>query len=185
MVICFKSITVHDGSKWIEISGKTWKSYLQVPNYPEYPSATASFCSVLAEVSRKWLSSGDTIGPKTTKLQHQPSNNEYLLVPQVSLLRFYANKIGQYRLKPMSNDTQEILSQYSTWSEFEEQCALSRVWGGVNFNDTITVSKDFGRQFVEDAIDFVRGKIDEGIERVSEDNYYYGKTLWPKNYGLT
>ena len=85
----------------------------------------------------------------------------------------------------MSSDNQEILSQYSTWSEFEEECALSRVWGGVNFNDTIMVSKDFGRQFVEDAIDFVKGKIDEGVERVSEDNYYYGKTLWPKNYGLS
>ena len=85
----------------------------------------------------------------------------------------------------MSSDTQEILSQYSTWSEFEEECALSRMWGGVNFNDTIMVSKDFGRQFVEDAIDFVKGKIDEGVERLSEDNYYYGKTLWSKNYGLS
>ena len=111
--------------------------------------------------------------------------NEYLVIPQISFLQFYANKIGQYKKKSKSNETQEILSQYSTWSKFEEECALSRVWGGVNFNDTINVSKEFGRQFAQDAIDLIRGKIDEGIERVSEDNYYYGKTLWPKNYGLS
>ena len=179
-------IVVNDGTNWIEIPGKNWKSYLQTPDHPEYPSATASFCSVIAEFTRKWLSSGDTIGPKTTKILHQPSpNDEYLVIPQVSFLQFHGNKVGQYKKKSKLNDRQKILSQYSTWSKFEDECALSRVWGGVNFNDTVMVSKDFGRQFAEDAISFVRGKIDEGIEAVSEDNYYYGKTLWPKNYGLS
>ena len=34
-----------------------WKSYLPMPNYPEYPSATASICSAHAEAMRRTLGS--------------------------------------------------------------------------------------------------------------------------------
>ena len=32
-----------------------WKSYLPMPNYPEYPSATAAICYAHAEAMRRTL----------------------------------------------------------------------------------------------------------------------------------
>ena len=82
-------------------------------------------------------------------------------------------------MEPEFSPKQDVYLSYVTWAEFEEECAMSRVWGGVNFKDTITVSKSFGKQFAADAISFVKERVNSGVKASSDDNYYYGKTLWP------
>ena len=41
------------------ISADEWKSYLPMPNYPEYPSATTAICYAHAEAMRRSLNSDD------------------------------------------------------------------------------------------------------------------------------
>ena len=53
---------------------------------------------------------------------------------------------------PRSNMT---LSFY-TWSEFEKNCGYSRLYGGVNFPDSITNIKALAVQMGRRALDFVR-----------------------------
>ena len=39
------------------VSSDEWKSYLPMPNYPEYPSATTAICYAHAEAMRRLLGS--------------------------------------------------------------------------------------------------------------------------------
>ena len=71
-----------------------WRSYINTPDYPEYPSATASFCSNIAEVAKNWWKDGDAIGPQTTKIVHQSQRNEYLISPQSVPLQLKLNRNG-------------------------------------------------------------------------------------------
>ena len=45
---------------------------------------------------------------------------------------------------------------FYTWSEFEKNCGYSRLYGGVNFPDSVTNIKEMARQMGRRAIDFVR-----------------------------
>jgi hypothetical protein len=162
----------------VDIPARHWKSFIQTPDHPEYPSGTASFCSAIAEVARKWWLDGDKIGSKTTNMR-QSQKNEYLITPELVPLHFYSNTNGPYgpESKPIGANDESL--HYWTWTELEEDCGASRVWGGVNFNDTIMISKLFGQQFADDAISYIKERLYSGIKDSSSDNYYYGKTLWP------
>jgi len=163
----------------VDISARHWKSFIQTPDHPEYPSGTVSFCSAIAEVARKWWLDGDKIGPKTTNIMRQSEKNEYLVTPELVPLRFYSNTNGPYGLESKPTGEQDENLCYSTWTKLEEDCGSSRVWGGVNFNDTVMISRLFGQQFADDAISFIKERLYSGIKKSSSDNYYYGKTLWP------
>ena len=130
-------ITSAKGNDMFAISAKHWRSFIQTPDHPKYPSATTSFCSCIAEVARKWWLDGDQIGPKTTNIIRQSQKNEYLITPELVPLQFYLNTNGPYgqELKPTGEPDESL--RYSTWTAFEEDCGASRVWGGVNFNDTV------------------------------------------------
>ena len=84
---------------------------------------------------------------------------------------------GESKLEPEISPPHNVTLGYSTWTEFEEDCATSRVWGGVNFKDSVKVGGLFGKKFAVDAVEFVREKVNSGFGE--DDNYYYGKTLWP------
>ena len=130
-------------------------------------------------MARIWgQNKNDKTGSGTTKIEHQSQKNLYLVTPHPTLLKIVAKK-GSDILKSKLNSEKEMYLQYATWSEFEDECGASRVWGGVNFNDTITVSKLFGKQFAEDAVSYVKERVSSGLDDSSNDNYYYGKTLWP------
>ena len=45
---------------------------------------------------------------------------------------------------------------FYTWSEFEKNCGYSRLYGGVNFPDSITNIKALAVQMGRRALDFVR-----------------------------
>ena len=163
----------------IDIAARYWKSFIQTPDYPEYPSGTASFCSVIAEVARKWSLAGDAIGPKTTNIVRQSIGDEYLITPESVPLLFNGDINGEYANDSKLIREQETNLRYLTWTEFEDDCGASRVWGGVNFNDTIMISRQIGKEFASDSISYVKERLHSGMKTSSDDNYYYGKTLWP------
>ena len=41
------------------IPGSEWKSYLEEADHPEYPSASACFCTALAQAMRKWFGTNE------------------------------------------------------------------------------------------------------------------------------
>ena len=166
-------------SEIIDIPGKNWESLLPPSDHPEYPSATASFCSVVAEMARLWWpAQNDKIGPVVTHIVPQDQENQYLVEPQSSYLKIMS-KYDNIMYKPRPNSMKSRSVQFSTWSDFENNCGASRVYGGLNFNDTITISKTFGKQFAADAISYINDRLHSGMKDSQDDNYYYGKTLWP------
>jgi hypothetical protein len=52
-----------------------------------------------------------------------------------------------------------VLGPWATWTDFERECGLSRVWGGVHFMSAVTASQpmchavgDTGYEFLQDHI---------------------------------
>ena len=110
-----------------DIPARLWNSFLPIPDYPESPSATASFCSIIAEVGRKWWpQTDDKISPVTTSIVSQSILNQYLITPDSALLRFEMKK-GHSVLEPEVSPEQNMYLSYVTWGEFEEECGMSPV----------------------------------------------------------
>ena len=63
-------------------------------------------------------------------------------------------------LTPASDHT----LHYATWTDYEKDCALSRVWAGVHFKETIERSLPFGAQFGDRAHEFVQRHINGDVE---------------------
>ena len=56
--------------------------------------------------------------------------------------------------------------QFDTWTDWENQCAHSRLWGGMHFKDAVEDGLKLGRQFAADAINFVNNKINPMSENI-------------------
>ena len=52
-----------------------------------------------------------------------------------------------------------MLGPWETWTDFEEECGLSRVWGGVHFHSSVPAGQEIGRQVGALAFDFVRAHV--------------------------
>ena len=48
---------------------------------------------------------------------------------------------------------------FDTWTDWENACAFSRLWGGMHFKDAVVDGLKLGHQFAPPAIDFVNRKI--------------------------
>ena len=64
--------------------------------------------------------------------------------------------------KPVKDE----LVQFDTWTDWENQCAHSRLWGGMHFKDAVEDGLKLGRQFAADAINFVNNKINPMSENI-------------------
>lgn len=118
-----------------DILGKEWESYLKVANHPEYPSATASFCAVHAQVLRAFFGS-DELGFSVTA------------------------PAGSSKVEPGITPASDVVLTWQTWTEFENQCGLSRLWGGVHFRASISAGMDTGHAIGDIAYDFVMRHLD-------------------------
>lgn len=121
-----------------DIPANEWRSYLNVGNHPEYPSGSASFCSAHAQVIRRFFNSDD-------------------LGFSLSVAK------GSSKVEPGVTPASDIVLTWSTWTEFEENCGLSRLWGGVHFIPSIPAGHDLGRTIGAVAYEFVRNHIDGDV----------------------
>jgi hypothetical protein len=115
----------------LDLPGCEWRSYLQVADHPEYPSASASFCAAHAQAARRYLGS-DAFG---------------WVVPRPA---------DSSRIEPGVTPATDINLFWDAWTEFEQECGLSRLWSGVHFYPSIPAGADIGRQIGDLAYEFVQ-----------------------------
>ena len=120
--------------KVTDLPASQWRSYLNTADHPEYPSGSASFCSAHSQAARRFLGS-DVLGWAVP-------------IPK-----------GISVIEPGVTPANDIVLSWATWSDFERDCGLSRLWGGVHFLSSITAGHDLGRQIGNIAYDFVRAHI--------------------------
>ncbi len=111
-----------------DITGNEWRSYLNVANHPEYPSATASFCAAHAAASKAYL--------KARNSPLNPTGNT--LNWSVPLAK------GSSFVEPGVTPATDIVLTYETFDDLRENCGLSRLWGGVHFFDSIPAGQGIG-----------------------------------------
>ncbi|MFF3313819.1 DUF6851 domain-containing protein [Streptomyces sp. NPDC002952] len=120
--------TVHD------IPGNEWRSYINTGDHPEYPSGSAAFCSVTAQVMRTYLGS-ETLG---------------WVIPVAK---------GSSDIEPGVTPAADLELSYDTWTDFERTCGQTRLWGGVHFPDAIRVGGQVGHDVANIAVSFMRAHI--------------------------
>ncbi len=113
-----------------------WKEYLDVADHPEYPSGSASFCAAHAQSARRFLGTD-------------------LLNWSVPAPR------GSSRVEPGVTPSADILlGPWATWTEFENDCGISRLWGGVHFRAAIKEGQPLGHAIGELAYQFLKRHIE-------------------------
>jgi hypothetical protein len=119
-----------------------WKEYLDVADHPEYPSGSASFCAAHAQAARRFLGS-DAL-------------NWSVPAPKGS-------SVVEPGITPASDI---VLGPWVTWTQFENECGLSRLWGGVHFRASIEEGARLGRPIGDLAYQFVKRHIDGNVSAI-------------------
>lgn len=112
------------------IPADQWTSYLGVADHPEYPSGSSCFCAAHAQASRRFLGS-DTLGWQVT----------------------YAP--GSSRVEPGVTPAVETTLSFDTWTQFDNLCGQSRLWGGVHFQAAIDAARPMCRSIGDRAYQFI------------------------------
>ncbi|MEV0776493.1 DUF6851 domain-containing protein [Streptomyces sp. NPDC050428] len=122
-----------------DIPAEEWSSYLNVGDHPEYPSGSTTLCSAQAQAVRRFF--GDDV-----------------------LNLNYTAPAGSSLVEPELTPAREVKLHYATWTDFVQECAISRVWGGVHFKKTVERSVDFGAQFGDLAYEFVQRQVKGDVD---------------------
>lgn len=118
-----------------DLPADEWRSYLNTANHPEYPSGSACFCAAHAQASRRYLGS-DEFGWS---------------VPVAA---------GSSVIEPGVTPAADIvLGPYATFTDFEQECGSSRLWGGVHFRAAIEEGRAACRQVGDKAFEFLQRKL--------------------------
>jgi hypothetical protein len=119
-----------------DLPAREWRGYLNTADHPEYPSGSAAFCSAHAEASRLFFGSDDfgwsVPAPAGT------SNIEPGITPATDI----------------------TLGPWDTWTAFEHECGLSRLWGGVHFMPSIQAGRGIGKSIGARAYEFLQKHLD-------------------------
>jgi hypothetical protein len=122
-----------------DLPADEWASYLNVADHPEYPSASAASCSAQAQ----------------------------------SLRRFFGDDVLEWRFPVRAGSTlaeagitpaSDVELYWATWTDFVNDCANSRLWGGVHFPKTQERSVPFAEQFGDLAYEFVQRHVNGDVE---------------------
>jgi VCPO second helical-bundle domain/Domain of unknown function (DUF6851) len=119
-----------------DLPASQWKEYLNLPDHPEYPSVSTAMCEAQAQAARRFFSSDEL--------------NWSVPAPQ-----------GSSTVEPGITPKEDItLGPWATWTDFANECGLSRLWGGLHFRAAIEASRQFGPQVGELAYEFVTQHIE-------------------------
>jgi len=122
-----------------DIPANEWASYLNVGDHPEFPSGSTTLCSAEAQAVRRFLDSD-------------------------VLDWTYTARAGSSVVEPGKTPAEEIKIRWRTWTDFVQDCATSRVWGGVHFKKTTQMSIDFGVQLGDLAYEYVQRYIEGDVK---------------------
>ena len=104
-----------------------------------YPSATAGFCAAHTVAMRQFFASDDL---------------------NWDIPRPAGSSVREPGVTPAANTT----LSFATWTQFDEECGQSRVWGGVHFPDAVPAGQSIGREVGEEAFKFFQDHLKgEGV----------------------
>lgn len=66
---------------------------------------------------------------------------------------------GSSLVEPGVTPQSDIVLNFATWSEFEQECGMSRLWGGVHFNAAITEGRNIGHKVAKDTYKFMQAHL--------------------------
>jgi hypothetical protein len=122
-----------------DLPGSEWRSYLNTGNHPEYPSGSSCFCAAYAQASRRYFGS-DAFG---------------FAMPAAA---------GSSVIEPgVTPATDIVLGPWNTYTDFENECSRSRVYGGVHFTAATVEGQAMCRPVGDLAYEFIRRHIDGNV----------------------
>jgi hypothetical protein len=116
-----------------DMKGKEWRSFSTTGPHPEFPSASAGFCSAHAQVMRRYFSDDNL----NWSLTEQP---------------------GTSRFEP-GVPASPVPLNFPTWTDYETRCGISRTDSGVHFPPSLPAGHSMGKQIADIAFDFVMSKV--------------------------
>lgn len=119
------------GQGTVRMPGSSWRSFANTADHPEYPSATTSFCGAYAQSLRRYANVEDATGGYRG-----------------------IRPAGSNPVEPGISPAQDIELNFENWSDYEEACAASRVWGGVHFWPSVEVAVPLGNQIGDLAYEY-------------------------------
>lgn len=123
------------------IPASQWTSYAKTGDHPEYPSATACFCAAQAQAWRHYLG-GDEI-PEVTMPNGETVHGYIGVLPAGSSIH-----------EPGVTPANDVVVSYDTWSDYEQDCAESRIWAGLHFRAAVEESLDLCRDIGDTAYEY-------------------------------
>ncbi len=117
------------GMGTIQISADQWRSYINVADHPEYPSASTCACQAHGQAARRYFGT-DALDLSVTYTA------------------------GSSRIEPGITPAEDVTLHFATWTEFEEECGRSRVLGGTHFQAAIDTSAAICRAFGDNMYDY-------------------------------
>jgi hypothetical protein len=67
--------------------------------------------------------------------------------------------MGSSRIEPGVTPATDIDLHWGTWTDFENDCGMSRFWAGVHFLPSISAAVPLGRRVGNEAYDFLQDHI--------------------------
>ncbi|MFD3701036.1 DUF6851 domain-containing protein [Streptomyces sp. NPDC058646] len=122
-----------------DLPADEWAAYLPVGDSPDYPCGTTTLAAAEAQAARRFL------GDDVLEWTHPVPAGSTLTEPGIA-------------------PAQDIELRYATWTDFEKDCADSRVWAGAHFRTTAERSLEFGTQFGDRAYEYVQRHINGEVE---------------------
>lgn len=135
------------GSASMTIPASQWTSYANTGDHPEYPSATACFCAAQAQAWRNYLG-GDEI-PDVTLPSGETVPGYVGVLPAGSSIH-----------EPGVTPANDVVVSYDTWSDYEMDCAESRIWAGLHFRAAVEESLDLCSDIGNAAYDYFQTLLD-------------------------
>lgn len=76
-----------------------------------------------------------------------------------------ARAAGSSRVEPGTTPAADLTLHWDTWTDFERECGISRLWGGVHFRDAIDRAVPLGHRIGDTAYRFVRRHIEGTVKQ--------------------
>jgi len=117
-----------------DITGKEWRTYLNLPAHPEYPSGSTALCGAYTQAARLFLGSD-----------------------QIDIS--YTFPKGSSKIEPGVTPAVDTTLHWSTWTDFSADCGISRFEGGVHFKDAVIETEPWSRKFGTFAYQFMQKRL--------------------------
>jgi hypothetical protein len=129
-----------------DITGDEWRSYLdewptthniQAADHPEYPSESTARCLAFTQQARRFTGTD-----------------------QINISLPVAK--GSSLVEPGVTPANDLVLNWSSWTEFVNDCGNSNLWGGQHFRSSVEAASQYAPKISDLAYEFVQRKLNGG-----------------------